>query len=256
MSQIIYFRGLNSYGDHRLHLGPLALGSMDKYWKQGLESGGHEVFSILNFEFGDLESQIDRAKEEVISKLSPLREGPVHLMGHSAGGILARALAHSEELEGRVRSVITMASPHYGSPLAERLQGFPLEFPQRQRFIQRVGYDIAQRMEGLLCFSPEKMNEFNEAYPNRPDVKYACLPCGLPPHQWSFPLRVLHQLFSLAGTSDGLVSWESQVWGMELGRFGLDHLDQTGYHIRLWPGPYRREYQRLMGQVLEFYNKH
>lgn len=55
-------------------------------------------------------------------------EGPIHLLGHSTGGLDARLVASpsarlpitSEKLAwlGRLRSLTTMSTPHYGTPLA------------------------------------------------------------------------------------------------------------------------------------------
>ncbi|MES1177844.1 MAG: triacylglycerol lipase [Myxococcales bacterium] len=52
-------------------------------------------------------------------------DGPIHLLGHSTGGLDARLvaspgaqLAKSAPWLGRLRSVTTMNTPHYGTPLA------------------------------------------------------------------------------------------------------------------------------------------
>jgi triacylglycerol lipase len=55
-------------------------------------------------------------------------EGPVHLLGHSSGGLDARLLVTpdvvlpdgiaAEPLAARVRTVVTLATPHYGTPVA------------------------------------------------------------------------------------------------------------------------------------------
>lgn len=59
---------------------------------------------------------------------SPQDDGPIHLVGHSTGGIDARLIASptmnlqgvalAPRWAGRVRSVTTINSPHYGTPLA------------------------------------------------------------------------------------------------------------------------------------------
>ena len=55
-------------------------------------------------------------------------DGPVHLVGHSSGGLDARLVVtpdvalpegpDPEPLAARVRSVVTLSTPHYGTPLA------------------------------------------------------------------------------------------------------------------------------------------
>jgi pimeloyl-ACP methyl ester carboxylesterase len=65
---------------------------------------------------------------KVIAELSP-PDAPVHLIGHSTGGLDARLLTTPgvtldtelpiEPIASRVRSVITVSTPHRGTPLAE-----------------------------------------------------------------------------------------------------------------------------------------
>ncbi|MEO0815517.1 MAG: alpha/beta fold hydrolase, partial [Myxococcota bacterium] len=62
---------------------------------------------------------------EVIEAAAP--EGPVHLVGHSSGGLDIRMLTAPDftldevdvsSVARRVRTVVTLATPHYGTPLA------------------------------------------------------------------------------------------------------------------------------------------
>lgn len=55
-------------------------------------------------------------------------DGPIHLIGHSTGGLDARLLASAgvalrsrhdlDRIAARIRSVVTIATPHFGTPLA------------------------------------------------------------------------------------------------------------------------------------------
>ncbi len=51
--------------------------------------------------------------------------GPIHLIGHSSGGLDARRVAAVAQprLADRVRTVVTVATPHRGTPLASALGG-------------------------------------------------------------------------------------------------------------------------------------
>jgi len=64
---------------------------------------------------------------EAIERVAARDDGPIHLIGHSTGGLDARlaaiptaALATASECQAydRVRSIVTIATPHYGTPLA------------------------------------------------------------------------------------------------------------------------------------------
>jgi pimeloyl-ACP methyl ester carboxylesterase len=55
-------------------------------------------------------------------------DAPIHLVGHSTGGVDARGLVstwmlrQAPHLLGRVRSVVSVASPHHGAPMASFFQ--------------------------------------------------------------------------------------------------------------------------------------
>jgi hypothetical protein len=63
---------------------------------------------------------------EVLDRLLASEDGDVHLIGHSTGGLDARLLltdpARTDRLE-RVRTLVALSSPHYGSPLAAHWTG-------------------------------------------------------------------------------------------------------------------------------------
>ena len=65
---------------------------------------------------------------EAIAKTARRGDAPLHLIGHSSGGLDVRLLTAPgvglptdvdvERLAGRVRTVVTMSTPHHGTPLA------------------------------------------------------------------------------------------------------------------------------------------
>ncbi|MCB9730461.1 MAG: triacylglycerol lipase [Deltaproteobacteria bacterium] len=80
-------------------------------------------------------SIIERARRlgEIIAECDA-GGGPIHLIGHSTGGLDARlfttpdadigAPAEVQALASRVRSIVTIATPHFGAPLAASFVGF------------------------------------------------------------------------------------------------------------------------------------
>jgi triacylglycerol lipase len=66
--------------------------------------------------------------DEVLKADAAGARGPVHLVGHSSGGLDARLVVTpdvnlpdtipAEPLAARVRTVVTLATPHYGTPVA------------------------------------------------------------------------------------------------------------------------------------------
>lgn len=69
---------------------------------------------------------------EFVTRMSDRSSGPIHLVGHSTGGLDARLLvcpnadlqSHEKQaLIQRVESVVTVACPHFGTPLANTFGG-------------------------------------------------------------------------------------------------------------------------------------
>lgn len=124
---------------HRLYLSPglFGFGQLATYvYFAHLEQALKDAFARRGF---DLELHIvdvqptasvrRRANRlaELISSTAGADEGPIHLVGHSTGGLDARLVASPSyrlpaEKEGnwlaRVKSVSTLSTPHYGTPLA------------------------------------------------------------------------------------------------------------------------------------------
>ncbi|NTV43806.1 MAG: alpha/beta fold hydrolase [Syntrophobacteraceae bacterium] len=84
-----------------------------------LKAGGFHKLSTVSYsslrqDFWRLVEKIDQH----ICASSDSEEGPVILIGHSLGGLLAKACASVGECRGRIAGVITLGSPHQGSKLA------------------------------------------------------------------------------------------------------------------------------------------
>lgn len=67
---------------------------------------------------GGLEAQGRDYQEQIEAWLQELGATRVDLVGHSMGGLLARALVESGALKGRIRSAVTVGAPHQGSAIA------------------------------------------------------------------------------------------------------------------------------------------
>lgn len=87
-----------------------------------------EIFGVKTFPTGSLRRRGRRLLETVVEKGSLHRADHIHFIGHSTGGIDARLVASSTRelghdadrklLESKLRTVVSLASPHYGTPLA------------------------------------------------------------------------------------------------------------------------------------------
>jgi triacylglycerol lipase len=153
----------------------------------------------------------------------------VTLIAHSMGGLDARyAIAHLG-LAPRITALVTVATPHRGTPLADLLARRPV------RTARRLAAKLGLRSEAVECLTTERMARFNDEVPDAPGVTYACVPCGRRARPGAIHafLRPMHAyLRRVAGPNDGLVPVSSQIWGAVIEEIEADHWAQVGWSSR------------------------
>jgi len=160
---------------------------------------------------------------ELIEKLGHPR---VDLIAHSLGGLDARYALSKLGLSSRVRSLVTIGTPHLGTPLAAIGEAGVLR-PVRGA-LRLLG------MSALDWLSPTAIERFNREVPDAPDVRYACVVAGIREETTGVPLAISpvhHYLRRVAGANDGLVPIASQVWGEVLAEIEADHFAQVGWRF-------------------------
>lgn len=211
----------------------------------------------------------------------------VVLIGHSQGGLDARYLVSSLHYGDRVAAVVTVATPHRGSKVADAVAGL----------IPGFGYDLINgllKAVGVLVGAPGDPNlkaqleqlssesmlrRFNPANPDDPRVRYYSVAgrtalkrgddeCkgGLWPNSSRVDLLdalfvVPAGVFSLTSPNpldpvahDGLVSVEAAKWGRFLGCVPADHLDEIGQFVHLLADPFsgyehKGMYRKIVDQL-------
>lgn len=190
----------------------------------------------------------------------------VNILGHSQGGLDARVVANlAPDL---VASVTTVATPHYGTPIADIAVGV-VPSPGAAELIdwltQTLGAPLWDEIgnetslfEAMAQMSTPGIAEFNATYPDAPGVLYtsvtgrtglhdggtACEPDSPPPPllitEWEDTLDTTDALFLIpeAILSDGVFSQEpndglvrviDSRWGEFLGCVPADHIDEVGH---------------------------
>jgi triacylglycerol lipase len=175
-----------------------------------------------------LASVADRAADlAAFVRALPARR--VNIVAHSMGGLDARYALARLGLAGKVASLVTVGSPHLGTPLADAGAGLA----RRARVwtaLERMGL----RAEALHDLTTARMAEFNRAVPDAQGVLYGSV-VGAPPRRREVtPLLVPTWLWldRAAGANDGMVPAASQRWGEVLRETGADHLAQIGWSKR------------------------
>ncbi|HEY1549752.1 MAG TPA: alpha/beta fold hydrolase [Kofleriaceae bacterium] len=148
------------------------------------------------------------------------------LIAHSLGGLDARYALAKLGLAERVRSLVTIGTPHRGTPLADlAAPGGPLALARKA--IKAIGVPLA----AIDWLSTAALERFNADVLDAPGVRYACV-VGRIAGAAALPLSAAHAYIkSIAGPNDGLVPVSSQYWGETLAEIDADHFQQIGWRI-------------------------
>ena len=171
----------------------------------------------------------DRAKI-LVEKIAALGHERVDVIAHSLGGLDARYALSKLELGKYVRSLVTIGTPHHGTPLANWANEGPLGLARKA--IRLIGIPL----HALDWLSPAALEKFNAEVPNAPGVRYACVvggsrEAGTPVSLAIAPVHAY--LRRVSGPNDGLVPISSQYWGETLAEIEADHFEQIGWRMTM-----------------------
>lgn len=257
--RIWYFRGLNSSGDDHIRFGVLKAGLMYGRLEKAFQQHRLEFISIQNIGAGPLSEQVARATQFIEDHPSWSKPGLHHFLGHSAGGLLARAVAHHVHASDQINSIVTLATPHQGASITHPALRIPEERPWLFHSLKLMGFNLQKKKDLFASFTPKSIREFNTRYPNLQQIHYASVSFSLTQEELSLPIRLLHHFAKGRYTlteNDGLIEVESQRWGHHLGHHHLDHLDQLGFHWHLHPQKRRRieiEHQQMIQNLVNYW---
>ncbi len=143
----------------------------------------------------------------------------VNVIAHSMGGLDARFAIAQLGLADRVASLVTIGSPHHGTPLAE----LPLS-----RATARL-----LKIQALRDLTPRALERFNRETPDDPGVAYCSVIAATSLTHTNPLLWPSHAYLSArAGPNDGLVPASSQKWGKVLREIEADHWAQVGWSLK------------------------
>lgn len=150
--------------------------------------------------------------------------GPLHLIGHSMGGLDARHYITHLGGHDKVASLTTISTPHRGSILADQAMNQPAS-PWRN-------------IRGVADLTQTAMACFNEATPDMPGVAYHSYSAARPLSDLPWLVRPMgRRLAATEGANDALVSLASARWGEHVATLQADHFELIG--SRIWLNPFR-----------------
>ncbi len=169
----------------------------------------------------------DRA-QLLVDKVKELGHARVDIIAHSLGGLDARYALSKLGLDSHVRSLVTIGTPHRGSPIADLATDGPLALARKA--IAALGVPLS----ALDWLSTSALESFNRDVVDAPGVRYACVVGGIrePSTPVSLAIAPVHAyLRRVAGPNDGLVPMTSQYWGETLAEIEADHFEQVGWRM-------------------------
>jgi len=158
-------------------------------------------------------SSISARAQRLADLIRALPEPRVNIVAHSMGGLDARYAISQLGLGGRVASLITIGTPHLGTPLADA--GHAL-FGRITRLLRRI-IDLTpgwSRTAALNRAIPSVVGKSGRLRTN---------PLLWPSHLY---------LAERSGPNDGVVPANSQAWGEVLHEIEADHWAQIGWWSR------------------------
>ncbi|MBL9013009.1 MAG: hypothetical protein JNL83_02470 [Myxococcales bacterium] len=175
-------------------------------------------------------SSIPARAEKLVAAIEAQNHERVDLIAHSLGGLDARYALAKLGLARRVRSLVTVGSPHRGSPIADLMLRGPLDWPRK--LVHAVGIP----MDAVEWLSTQAMAKFNEEITDVPGVRYACVVGGIRSPKTRIPLVIRpaqRYLRRTSGANDGIVPMSSQYWGETLAEIEADHFAQVGWRFSM-----------------------
>jgi len=174
-----------------------------------------------------------RAKE-LCAAIEALPHARVDLIAHSLGGLDARYALSKLGLDQRVRSLVTIGTPHRGTPIADLVVGGSRAAHGALVRARAIVKALGIPLDALEWLSTDALARFNADVPDAPGVRYACVVGGIRLATTPVPLPLVpaeSYLRRTAGANDGLVPMSSQYWGETLAEIEADHLSQIGWRV-------------------------
>jgi triacylglycerol lipase len=243
---IVLAHGL--FGFVRIGFGPITVAEYFRGIPEFLRATGNRVMVARVHPTAGIARRARKLAERIETAFG---DEPVHLIGHSMGGLDARVLVSDPSWARRVITLTTIGTPHLGSALADAAR---LQMGGVYRLLRTLGLDH----RGFFDVTRRTARAWHRAL-GRP----AGIPCfsvaGLPPaDEVCWPLRRLYEAVEgWEGPNDGLVALDSATaFGTPLPPWPVDHLRQMGWMASASGGPAPDQILALYAGILNELAKH
>jgi triacylglycerol lipase len=220
MSPIVLLHGI--FGYERLKIGPFQRTYFGAI-ADAIRDRGHPVLTPGVLPCGLVSQRAQQAKTSILQWLEQIGRSNerIIVIGHSMGGLDARYMISRLGMDRHVAALLTIATPHRGSPQADWWMDNPL---MRQLGLPMLG-KLGLNVRGGHDLMVNCCAQFNEQVPDSPNVRYFSVSAACPPGRVPLPLLPGYRnIRRQEGDNDALVSVQSAIWGEHLETWPVHHL--------------------------------
>lgn len=220
-----------------------AIGPVEYFYnvEDVLAGRGYPVYTPVCDPYNSVEIRSEQLAPQLDWVLEQARARKVNLIAHSQGGLDSRRVISTLGYGDRVAALVTVATPHHGTPIADLALGL-LPGPAEDALaflLELIGAAGGNESDAIASFESLTTgyveDEFNPRNPDDPRVRYISwtgLTCPLGIEcgdicdveiRWAYDLIYLE-----AGDNDGMVPVSSAPWGDYRGTVPADHFDEIG----------------------------
>ncbi len=219
MIPVVLHHGLFGFGE--VKAGPVQV-SYFRGIDRAIAAKGHPLIISRVHPTAAVATRARQLKETILRQLEILGRphDRVLLVAHSMGGLDARYMISKLGMSERVAALLTITSPHRGSPVADFCVRHLGDRFGMLRFMTSFGWDV----QGAHDLTTESCVRFNEEVLDAPSVRYFSISAARP---WqkipAFALPSHRIVFQAEGDNDSIVSVKSSTYGTHLGVWPCDH---------------------------------
>ena len=221
-------------------------GDMFGYYRPMMEAlsrqpNTQKVIFLPNFvsPVATIEERAKQLAQNIVNKREELNCERMHLVTHSFAGVDARAAISMFDLDLDVRSLTTLATPHLGLTLIQKIMDRPaddlgLDYRQLERALTVVGLGTKNVKE----FGYRNMSDFNNVVEDSPRVEYFSFGTKKRELQLNELLKNGYEIITehkIQYECDGMVEIKECRWGKYLLTFDHDHFELVGLNPSVKP---------------------
>ena len=227
MLPVVLMHGI--FGFDQVKLGPLKV----RYFRgieRAIEQHDHALLVNRVHPTAPIRKRALQARESIhqwLEATGNLRR-KIIIVAHSMGGLDARYMVSRLGMDEHVAAIVTIATPHHGSALAD----FWMENRAMQNvclpLLDLIGIDGQGGNDLTRCAA----KQFNDDVPDVPGVRYFSVSAACPAARVPLVLQPGYWIvYRAEGENDAMVSVDSARWGEHLCTWPVHHMHQVNHRF-------------------------